>query len=98
MAKSQIDEATVMRIAHLSRLKITSQEARSFERELNGILAWVQELNAIPTDGVEPLTSAAASRLAMRPDTVTDGGCPSDILKNAPKSEDGFFLVPKVIE
>jgi len=98
MAKSQIDEATVKRIAHLSRLKITTQEAQSLKRELNGILAWVEELKAIPTEGVEPLTSAGTAKLHMRPDEVTDGGKTGDILKNAPKSEDGFFLVPKVIE
>jgi aspartyl-tRNA(Asn)/glutamyl-tRNA(Gln) amidotransferase subunit C len=98
MAKSQIDEAAVMRIAHLSRLKITTQEAQSLKRELNGILAWVEELNAIPTGSVEPLTSAGTAKLHMRVDEVTDGEKPADILKNAPKSEDGFFLVPKVIE
>lgn len=98
MAKSQIDEATVRRIAHLARVKVSSQEARSLQRELNGILAWVEELQAIPTDGVEPLASIEQAALRMRRDTVTDGGRPADILKNAPKSEDNFFLVPKVIE
>ncbi|MBI4723600.1 MAG: Asp-tRNA(Asn)/Glu-tRNA(Gln) amidotransferase subunit GatC [Rhodomicrobium sp.] len=98
MAKSKIDEATVKRIAHLSRVKISPQEAQSLKRELSGILAWVEELNAIPTDGVEPLTSVGAAKLKMRADVVTDGGYPADILKNAPKSEDQFFLVPKVIE
>ena len=98
MAKSQIDEATVKRIAHLSRLRISAQEAQSLKRELNGILAWVEELNAIPTDDVEPLTHAGAAQLRMRTDVVTDGGRPADIVKNAPKSEDSFFLVPKVIE
>ena len=58
----------------------------------------VEELQAIPTDGVEPLTSIEQTALRMRPDVVTDGGRPADILKNAPKSEDNFFLVPKVIE
>jgi len=98
MAKSKIDEATVKRIAHLSRLSISAQEAHSLQRELSGILAWVEELNAIPTEGVEPLTSAGTARLRMRADAVTDGGRPDDILKNAPKSEDHFFVVPKVIE
>ncbi|MGO9486266.1 MAG: Asp-tRNA(Asn)/Glu-tRNA(Gln) amidotransferase subunit GatC [Rhodomicrobium sp.] len=98
MAKSQIDEATVKRIAHLSRLRISAQEAQSLERELNGILAWVEELSAIPTDHVEPLTHAGAAQLRMRTDVVTDGGRAADIVKNAPKSEDGFFLVPKVLE
>ena len=74
MAKSQIDEATVKRIAHLARLRISSQEAQSLQRELNGILAFVEELNAIPTDGVEPLTHTGATQLRMRTDVVNDGG------------------------
>jgi aspartyl-tRNA(Asn)/glutamyl-tRNA(Gln) amidotransferase subunit C len=98
MTKSHIDEATVRRIAHLARVKVSSQDAQNLKRELNGILAWVEELNAIPTDGVEPLTSVGGAKLHMRADAVNDGGKPADILKNAPKSEEGFFLVPKVIE
>ncbi len=98
MAKTQIDEATVKRIAHLARLRISTQEAQSLKRELNGILAWVEELNAIPADDVEPMAHAGAAQLRMRTDVVTDGGRPADIVKNAPKSEDNFFLVPKVIE
>ena len=98
MTKSQIDEAAVKRIAQLSRLKITDQEAQNLERELGGILAWVGELNAIPTEGVEPLTSPGAAELRMRTDVVTDGGRPEDIIKNAPLTEDHYFLVPKVIE
>jgi aspartyl-tRNA(Asn)/glutamyl-tRNA(Gln) amidotransferase subunit C len=98
MAKSQIDEAAVRRIAHLARVKISSQEAQSLKRELNGILAWVEELNMIPTDGVAPLTSLGGAHLKMRADEVTDGARVADIMKNAPKSEDHFFLVPKVIE
>jgi aspartyl-tRNA(Asn)/glutamyl-tRNA(Gln) amidotransferase subunit C len=98
MAKSQIDEAAVKRIAHLSRLKITAQEVQSLKRELNGILSWVEELKAIPTEGIEPLTSTEASALPMRGDKVTEGGRAPDILKNAPKSDGSFFLVPKVIE
>jgi aspartyl-tRNA(Asn)/glutamyl-tRNA(Gln) amidotransferase subunit C len=82
----------------LARLRISSQEAQSLQRELNGILAFVEELNAIPTDGVEPLTHTGATQLRMRTDVVNDGGRPAEIVKNAPKSEDGFFLVPKVIE
>jgi aspartyl-tRNA(Asn)/glutamyl-tRNA(Gln) amidotransferase subunit C len=98
MAKTQIDEAAVKRIAHLARLKISGQEVQSFQRELNGILAFVEELNAIDTGKVEPLTHAGDAKLRMRTDIVTDGAKPADIVKNAPMSEDGFFLVPKVIE
>ena len=64
MTKSQIDEATVKRIAHLARVKVSSQEAHSLQRELNGILAWVEELNAIPTEGVVPLTSVGGAQAA----------------------------------
>jgi aspartyl-tRNA(Asn)/glutamyl-tRNA(Gln) amidotransferase subunit C len=98
MAKTQIDEATVKRIAHLARLKISGQEVQSFGREMNGILAFVEELNAIQTGDIEPLTHAGAAQLRMRTDVVTDGGRPADVVKNAPKSEDNFFLVPKVID
>ena len=98
MTKSQIDEATVKRIAHLARVKVSSQEAHSLQRELNGILAWVEELNAIPTDNVVPLTSVGGAKLHMRTDVVTDGAKAADIMKNAPKAEDNYFLVPKVIE
>ena len=93
-----IDEATVHRIAHLSRIKVSPAEADNLKRELNGILSFVAELNAIPTEGVAPLTSIGPAHLPMRHDTVTDGGRVTDIMKNAPKSEDHFFLVPKVIE
>ncbi len=98
MAESQIDEATVKRIAHLARLRISAQEAQNLKRELNGILTWVEELKAIPTDTVEPLTHAGAAQLPMRTDVVTNGGRAADIVRNAPKTEDHFFLVPKVIE
>ena len=98
MTKSQIDEATVKRIAHLARVKVSSQEAHSLQRELNGILAWVEELNAIPTDNIVPLTSVGGAKLHMRADVVTDGGKAADIVKNAPKAQDNYFLVPKVIE
>ena len=98
MGNHTIDEATVRRIAHLARVKISSQEAHSLERELNGILSWVEDLQSIPTEDVPPLTSVTAASLPMRPDVVTDGNRAAEILKNAPKAEDGFFLVPKVIE
>ncbi len=98
MDRAKIDEATVMRIAHLARIKISKEEAQSLKRELNGILSWVEELQAISTDAVPPLTSVGSAKLKMRQDIVTDGDCTADIIKNAPKAEDNFFLVPKVIE
>ncbi len=93
-----IDEATVRRIAHLARIKVTDEEAQKLQRELSGILDWVAELNAIDTDGVPPMTGVGAAQLTLRADVVTDGGRVADILRNAPKREDNFFVVPKVIE
>jgi len=96
--KNEIDEATVRKIARLARIKITAQDAQNLPGELNGILAWVAELDAISTKNVEPLTSIGPAALPMREDTVTDGDRVAEIMANAPKSEDNFFLVPKVIE
>lgn len=98
MPKSEIDEATVHRIARLARIKITAQEGAGLKRELTGILDWVAELDAIPTKDAAPLTSIGPAALPLRKDEVTDGERVADILANAPKTEDNFFLVPKVIE
>lgn len=94
----QINEATVRKIAHLARLKITDEEAKALEGELSAILTWVGELDEVETDGVEPMTSAVETVMKQREDEVTDGGYAERITKNAPLSEDNFFLVPKVVE
>ena len=94
----QVDEATVRRIARLARIKITDEEAASLQGELSGILDWVKQLDEVKTDGVEPMTRVIPMTLKKRPDVVTDGDKADDILKNAPASDDHFFVVPKVIE
>lgn len=94
----QINEATVRKIAHLARLKITDQEAKSLESELNSILSWVEQLNEVDTDDVEPMTSVVETSMKMRHDEVTDGGYAERVTKNAPMTEDNFFVVPKVVE
>jgi len=66
--------------------------------ELNAILAWVEQLNEVDVDGVEPLTSVVEQKLKMRDDVVDDGGYPEELMSNAPLSEDNFFVVPKVVE
>ncbi len=98
MKPVQIDQQTVRRVARLARIRVSPVEIETLQGELNGILGWVEELKTIDTENVAPLTSMAAAHLALRPDEVTDGDCARDVLKNAPKAEDGFFLVPKVIE
>jgi aspartyl-tRNA(Asn)/glutamyl-tRNA(Gln) amidotransferase subunit C len=94
----QIDEATVRHIARLARIKIGKKEAANLERELSAILDWVDQLGEVDTDNVAPLTRIGDMKLPWRADEVTAGGCPEDILRDAPLTEDGFFVVPKVVE
>jgi aspartyl-tRNA(Asn)/glutamyl-tRNA(Gln) amidotransferase subunit C len=93
-----VDEATVRRIARLARLKITDEEAQSLQGELTGILRWVEQLNAVDTSAVEPMTRVVDMRMKMREDVVSDGNRAGEIVANAPMTEDQFFLVPKVVE
>jgi aspartyl-tRNA(Asn)/glutamyl-tRNA(Gln) amidotransferase subunit C len=93
-----VDADTVRRIAHLARIAVADDEIDHLKGELNAILAWVEQLQAVEIAGVEPMTSVTPMGLKMRTDEVTDGGHPDVIVRNAPMSEDGFFLVPKVVE
>lgn len=94
----EVDEATVRRIARLARLEVSKAEAESLQGELNAILKWVEQLGQVDTKGVEPMTRVVAMALKARDDVVTDGDKADDILKNAPMTEDHFFVVPKVVE
>lgn len=93
-----VDDATVRRIAHLSRIAITEQDVPRMQGELNAILAFVEQLNEVDVSGVEPMISVTPMTMKKRVDQVTDGGDAARVLANAPSSEDGFFLVPKVVE
>jgi len=93
-----VDAATVRRIAHLARIAVKDDEVEHLKDELNGILAFVAQLDEVNVEGVEPMTSVTPMAMKKRDDVVTDGGIPDDIVKNAPATEDHFFLVPKVVE
>jgi aspartyl-tRNA(Asn)/glutamyl-tRNA(Gln) amidotransferase subunit C len=93
-----VDAATVRRIAHLARIAVAEDEVEHLRGELNAILAFVEQLSEVDVEGVEPMTSVISMAMKKRPDEVTDGGIPDDILKNAPAAQDGFFVVPKVVE
>jgi aspartyl-tRNA(Asn)/glutamyl-tRNA(Gln) amidotransferase subunit C len=94
-----IDEKTVRRVAKLARLSLPEERVAPMAAELNGIMAWIEQLNEVDVEGVAPMTSAVEGlSLPMREDVVTDGGDPQRVLANAPKAEDGFFVVPKVVE
>lgn len=94
----QVDEATVQRIARLARIKITAEEAKALEKELSGILNWVEQLDEVDTKAVEPMTRVVAQELKQRSDEVTDGEIAAIVVANAPMTEDNFYVVPKVVE
>ena len=93
-----VDAATVRRIAHLARIAVTEAEVPRLQGELNAMLAFVEQLSEVNVDGVEPMTSVTPMEMKKRPDVVTEGGIPDDIVRNAPATENHFFLVPKVVE
>ena len=93
-----LDPATVRRIAALARIHIEDSEVATLQAELNGILGWIEQLNEVNVDGVEPLTGAAQMAMKMRDDVVSDGGYSEKVLANAPERADDFYVVPKVVE
>lgn len=98
-----IDQATVKKIASLSRIAISDAEATAMESELNNILNWVEQLSEVDVTGVEPMTAVIPNILRLRDDVVNadpliGGDRRDDILANAPAAQHGFFGVPKVIE
>jgi len=93
-----IDAATVRRVAKLARIAEPEERLEPLAKELSGILQWIEQLDEVDTEGVQPMASTEAVKLPMREDVVTEGGQPEKVLSNAPKKDRGFFVVPKVVE
>lgn len=93
-----VDTETVKRVARLARIKVSEDDATRMTGELNAILGFVEQLDEVNIDGVEPLTSVVEQTMKKRVDGITDGNKANDITLNAPASEDNFFMVPKVVE
>ena len=96
-----LDAATVRRIASLARIRLEEEEVGRVQAELNGILGWIEQLQAVDTEGVEPMAGGAPEgqpAMRMRADEVTDGGMADAILANAPDRIGAWFGVPKVVE
>ena len=93
-----VDKDTVRRIAKLARIALDEGRVEPMAQELNGIMAWVEQLNEVDVTGVAPMTSVVAQKLKMRDDVVTEGGNADALMTNAPGGEDHFFVVPKVVE
>ena len=93
-----VDAATVRRIAHLARIAVAEDEVEHLRSEINAILAFVEQLDEVDVTGIEPMSSVTPMAMKKRADIVTDGEIAEDIVRNAPQTEDNFFLVPKVVE
>jgi aspartyl-tRNA(Asn)/glutamyl-tRNA(Gln) amidotransferase subunit C len=93
-----VDATTVRRIAHLARIAVAENEVDHLKGELNAMLSFVEQLDEVNVEGVEPMTSVTPMAMKKRADVVTDGEIAEDVVRNAPMSEDNFFLVPKVVE
>ena len=93
-----VDTKQVRHIAKLARIAMSDGEVEALVPELNAIIGWVEQLSAVDTDGVEPLTAVIDQKLRLREDQVSDGNVRDAVLANAPEADHGFFAVPKVIE
>ena len=93
-----IDTDTVRKVAHLARIAVREDELAPLADELNSILAWVEQLGEVDTEGVEPMSSVVEVSLPRREDVVGDTAPRDELLANAPEVEEGFFVVPKVVE
>lgn len=100
MAEPQngVSSTDVKKIARLARLHVEDTQCGAIADDLNGILAWIEQLQEVDVDGVAPMTSAVDMKAPMRADEVTAGGIRDQVLANAPKAEDGFFVVPRSVE
>ena len=97
-----IDKETVRKVAKLARIEIPEQRLEPLAKELSGILGWIEQLNEVDIEGVDAMASTVDVTLPMREDVLADGytggGQPENVVGNAPKTEDNFFIVPKVVE
>lgn len=93
-----IDKDTVRKVARLARIRVPEEEMDQLTNELGKIVGWIDQLQEVNTDGVEPLTSVVNATQFLRADVVNDGGQQAAVLQNAPESAAGFFVVPKVVE
>lgn len=95
---SGVTAETVKKIARLSRLHVEPDRLEFLADEMNGLLAWIEQLGEVDVTGVEPMTSAVEMDAPLRTDEITDGGVQGKVLANAPKTEAGYFVVPRSVD
>ncbi len=94
----KIDKNTTLKIAKLSRIKLEDSEIEELSAELSSILDWVEQLNEVNTDKIEPLSNVSKSKLPLREDMQTNEDKSNDVLSNAPEKLENYYVVPKVVE
>ena len=94
----KLNTNTINKIAKLARIRLSDKEANEFLKDINSILDWVEQLNEVNTDKVEPLTNISSSALTKRRDENQDINSSDEILQNSPDKLEGYFAVPKVVE
>lgn len=93
-----ITAATIKKLGRLSRIRIEEDQEEGLAKEVSGILGWIEQMQEVDTNGVEPLTGVSDMALKQREDIINDGNCQTDVLANAPETTTGYFVVPKIIE
>ena len=93
-----IDLDTARKVAHLARIRVEEEALPALASEFNTILGFIEQLQEVDVNGVEPMVSVTPMRLKRRDDVVTDGDQQAKVLSNAPDAREGFFAVPKVVE
>ena len=93
-----IDLETAAKVAQLARIQVEDDALPALAEEFNAVLGFIEQLNEVDVEGVEPMTSVTPMRLKRRDDVVTDGDIQDKVLANAPDAREGFFAVPKVVE
>lgn len=93
-----MDKQTVRKVATLSRFEVPESDQDKVAAQLGGILTWIEQLQAVNTDSIEPLANVVDIELKLRKDEVTDGGNPQKVLSNAPEEVENYYVVPKVVE
>ena len=98
MTKNKIDLLALEKLSKLSRLKVNESSVKELIKDLNQIIGFIDQLNEVNTENIEPLSSVTGHQLPLRKDQVTDGKISKIILENAPEKISDYFVVPKVVE
>ena len=93
-----LDKETVKKVARLARIRMDDSELERLAPQLSNIIGFVEQLNEVNTDDVEPLANVVDIAPELREDVVNDGDCPEKVLANAPEETQNYFVVPKVVE